>query len=53
MDQPSQQGKTGPRRLPILYADGEHYFIDQRLRQFRTVTPPIKTIEFIAFEPVS
>ena len=47
MDQPSQQGRTGPRRLPILCVDGEHYFVDQRLREFRKVTGT--AIEFIPF----
>ena len=44
------QGRTAQGRLPILYIDGERYFIDQRLREFRTVTSPIKTIEFISFD---
>jgi hypothetical protein len=50
MDQPSQQGRTGPRRLPIVFVGGNEYFVDQRLRQFRTVTPPVGPIEFISFE---
>jgi len=48
MDQPSRQGRTGPRRLPILYVDGEHYFVDQRLREFRKVTGT--AIAFIPFD---
>ena len=40
----------GPRRLPTLrFEDGE-YFIDNRLDEFRTVTPPVRRIEFIRFE---
>ena len=40
----------GPRRLPTLRYEGDEYFIDNRLSQFRTVTPPIRVIEFIDFE---
>ena len=48
MDQPSRQGRTGLRQLPILYVDGEHYFVDQRLREFRKVTGT--AIAFIPFD---
>ena len=40
----------GPRRLPTLWYEGVDYFIDNRLSQFRTVTPPIRMIDFIGFE---
>jgi hypothetical protein len=50
MDQPSQQDRAGPRRLPIVCVGGNEYFVDQRLREFRTVTPPAGPIEFISFE---
>ena len=40
----------GPRSLPRLVYKGDEYFIDNRLSQFRTVTPPIRGIEFIDFE---
>ncbi|MBN2560197.1 MAG: hypothetical protein JXQ75_04640 [Phycisphaerae bacterium] len=38
------------RRLPTLHFEDDEYFIDNRLRQFRTVTPPIRMIDFIEFE---
>lgn len=41
---------AGPRRLPILRFGTQSYFIDSRLRQFRTATPPLRPIEFIDFE---
>ena len=40
----------GPRRLPTVHHDGDEYFVDVRLQQFRTVTPPLRHIEFIDFE---
>lgn len=43
-------GWTGPRQLPTLrFGDGE-YFIDNRLGEFRTVTPPIGHIESVRFD---
>ncbi len=39
-----------PRRLPAIHLDGEGYFVDIRLREFRTKTPPIRCIEFIGFD---
>lgn len=45
-----QQGRREARQLPILRVDGEEYFIDQRLREFRTVTPPIRAIAFVSFD---
>ena len=41
---------SGPRWLPTLHVDGETYYIDLRLRQFRTAAPPHELIEFIEFE---
>ncbi len=45
-----KEREAKPYRLPIVCIDGERYFIDQRLREFRTVTPPTKAIEFIPFD---
>ena len=39
-----------PRRLPTLRFEDSEYFIDNRLDEFRTVTPPIRPIEFVRFE---
>ncbi len=39
----------GVRRLPTLRFEGDEYFIDNRLDDFRTVTPPIREIEFVRF----
>jgi len=50
MKQANQENRAGAYRLPILCIDGERFFIDQRLREFRTVTQPIKMIEFISFD---
>ena len=44
------QESVGVRRLPTLRFKGEQYFIDNRLREFRTATPPIRPVEFIGFE---
>ena len=35
-----------PRQLPILRYKGKLYFIDWRLRQFRTVLSPLEIIPF-------
>ena len=35
-----------PRRLPTVTYDGKEYFIDRRLREFRTVKPPLEFIPF-------
>ncbi|MCH7720791.1 MAG: hypothetical protein IH988_07350 [Planctomycetes bacterium] len=35
--------------LRTVHLEGDDYFIDLRLREFRTVTPPIRCIEFIGF----
>ena len=35
-----------PRRLPILKYKGKRYFIDWRLREFRTVDPPLEFVPF-------
>ena len=50
MRQTTQREPAGPRWLPIVRSDGDAYFVDNRLRQFRTVTPPLRHIEFIDFE---
>ena len=50
MKQTKDQGRSGPRRLPTAQQDGNEYFVDIRLRQFRTVTPPVGPIEFIDFD---
>ena len=50
MKQAIEQDRSGPRRLPTVYVDGETYYIDLRLRQFRTAAPPFKPSEFIEFE---
>jgi len=39
-----------PRRLPTLRFGNDEYFIDNRLREFRTVTPPIRRIESVRFD---
>jgi len=39
----------GPNRIPTLRFEGEDYFIDNRLHEFRTVTPPVGAIEFVHF----
>lgn len=44
------RGSEGVRRLATLRFEGDEYFIDNRLREFRTVTPPMRMIEFIRFE---
>ena len=35
-----------PRRLPTLKYKGKEYFIDWRLREFRTVVPPLEFVPF-------
>ncbi len=50
MKQMQDQGRSGPRQLPTVQQDGNEYFVDVRLRQFRTVTPPVGPIEFIDFD---
>ena len=42
--------REGPRRLPTLQFENGEYFIDNRLDEFRTVTSPIRPIEFVRFE---
>ena len=41
---------SGPCRLPTVHHGGDEYFVDVRLRQFRTATPSHRRIEFITFE---
>lgn len=36
--------------MPTVRYKGREYFIDNRLDEFRTVTPPIRPIEFVRFE---
>ena len=38
------------RRLPTLHFEGDEYFIDNHLREFRMVTPPIRMIDSISFD---
>ena len=38
-----------PRRLPIVRFEGEEETFDVGLREFRTVTPPIRPAELIPF----
>lgn len=35
-----------PRRLPTVTYKGKGYFIDWRLREFRTVDPPLESFPF-------
>jgi len=35
-----------PNRLPTVTHKGKEYFIDMRLKEFRTVEPPIEFIPF-------
>jgi len=35
-----------PRRLPTLKYKDKRYFIDWRLREFRTVIPPLEFVPF-------
>ena len=35
-----------PRRLPTITYRGKKYFIDWRLREFRTVNPPLEFVPF-------
>lgn len=35
-----------PRRLPTITYRGKEYFIDLRLREFRTVNPPLEFVPF-------
>ena len=46
----NEQEIVGVRRLPTVRFECEKYFIDNRLREFRTVTPPIRPVEFISFD---
>jgi hypothetical protein len=35
-----------PRQLPTIKYKGKKYFIDWRLREFRTVGPPLEIVPF-------
>jgi ribosomal protein L37E len=50
MKQATGRERSGPRRLPTLHIGGKTYYIDLRLRQFRTAAPPHELIDFIEFE---
>lgn len=50
METEDEQAIVGGRRLPTLYFGGDAYFIDNRVREFRSVTPPIRRVEFIKFD---
>jgi hypothetical protein len=49
MNKTRKREELGPRRLPTVHLDGEEYFVDVRLGEFRTKTPPIRHIESIDF----
>ena len=42
--------ERGIFRLPTLHFEDDEYFIDNRLREFRMVTPPIRVIDSISFD---
>lgn len=44
------ENASTPRMLPTMRFNGEEYFVDAHLREFRTKTPPIRPIEFIRFD---
>ena len=48
----TEDGWPMPVRLPTVHIEGEDYFFDGRLREFRTKTPPIRPFEIIRFESV-
>ena len=50
METEDEQGTVGGRRLPTVRFECDEYFIDNRLREFRSVTPPIRRVEFIKFD---
>ena len=37
---------TMPQRLPTVIHEGKKYFADRRLREFRTVNPPLQFVSF-------
>ena len=42
--------RTCPRKLPVILHEGQRYFVDARLREFRSVAYPPETIEFVGFD---
>jgi hypothetical protein len=50
MSRDEGEDTVGFRRLPTVRIAGEDYFMDVRLREFRTVTPPVRPIESIRFD---
>lgn len=40
----------GPGRLPVVWWNGEAYFVDVRLREFRSRTGPSGGIKFVPFD---
>ena len=50
MKQATDQERSGPRRLPTLRMGSKTYYIDLRLRQFRTAARPHELIDFIEVE---
>ena len=50
METKQSRERAGPRRLPVVRLGGVAYFVDLRLREFRTVARPGELIEFIAFD---
>lgn len=43
--QPRPEPQT-PRRLPVIKINGERYFVDERLREYRSVSRPWDAIPF-------
>ena len=50
MESEEDLGIVQVRRLPTLHFEEDEYFIDNRLREFRMVTPPIWMIDSISFD---
>ena len=50
METGDEQVAAGIRRLPTLQYAGREYFIDNRLREFRTATSLSWQVEFIGFD---
>jgi hypothetical protein len=46
MAESSMTANTGPRMLPVIDFDGKLYFIDERLKQLRSVADPSDRIDF-------
>ena len=46
MNMNEETNYAGPQRLPLFVMDGKQYFADLRLREFRTIDGPLKSIGF-------